>query len=188
MQDGSVAAFLSYDDGATVRRSLVARPAAGVSRERPAVAVSPDSTVSVVVTGTGSDGRSSMRLQRSRDRGRSWTSQELAVERGQWAGASLAVNKLGRLCIAAYHRAPSKGWHVRLATFTPGARPVYVDFASHDPVTPAGWATPPDAATAVAAGPDDRFHLLWTSVKVVSPVQSSNALLRNVWSVRTLST
>jgi hypothetical protein len=192
MQDGSVAAFLSYDDGITVHRSLVARPASAVSRERPTVAVAADGTVSVLVTGTGSDGRSSMQLRRSRDRGRTWSSQELAVERGQWAGASLAVNKRGRLAVAAYHRASSaKGWHVRLATFTPGARPVYVDFASHDPVTPSSWSRPPDQGTAVAAGPDDRFHLLWTSVKVVppaSPVTTDTALLRNVWSVRTLST
>jgi hypothetical protein len=161
-------------------------------RSRPAVAVGNDGTMSVVITTTAGDGRSSMLLRQSRDSGRTWSSQELAVERGQWAGASLAVNKRGRLALAAYHRASTaKGWHVRLAVFSPGRRPVYVDFASHDPVTPATWSTPPDDATAIAAGPDDRFHLLWTSVKVVppaSPVRTDTALLRNVWSVRTLST
>jgi hypothetical protein len=185
--DNAVTAFLSYDDFTTFTTHTVL-PAAGTSRERPGVAVAADGTVSVLVTATTA-GRSSMQLRRSRDRGRTWSSQELAVERGLWSGAALAVNNRGRLAITAYHRAtPKAGWHVRLATFSAGARPVYVDFASHDPVTPPGWASPPDVGTAVAAGPDGRFHLLWTSVKVVSPVQSSNALLRNVWSVRTLST
>lgn len=190
MVDGSAAAFTSSDDGRTLRRSVLAGPSKALARERPAVAVASDGTTTVLVTSTDpAKGRSSLQLRRSRDRGRTWSTQELAVEPGQWAGASLAVNRRGRLAVAAYHRATAKvGWHVRLAVFDAGRRPVYVDFASHDPVTPAMWSPPPDEGTALAAGPDSRFHLLWTSVKVTPPVLSGTPLLRNVWSVRTLST
>jgi hypothetical protein len=188
MTDGSVAAFLSYDDGATLRKSVIAAPSSA-ARARPSVAVGPDGVTSVVVAETAGDHRSSMQLRRTHDRGRSWTKQELAVERGEWAVPAIAVSRLGRICIAAYHRAkPGVGWHVRLAVFNAGRTPVYADFASHDPVTPKTWATPPDAGPAVAAGPDNLFHLVWSSVKVTPPVDTGTSLLRNVWSVRTLST
>jgi hypothetical protein len=157
------------------------------------VAVGPDGSTSVVVaTLTPHRERRTLLLLRSTDRGRTWRKQDVAIERGDWSGASLAVNKRGRLAIAAYHRTSREaGWHVRLATFTAGRRPVYVDFASHDPVTPKGWFDPPADATAVSPGPDSRFHLLWTSIKVVVPsdvVGNDTSLIRNVWSVRTLST
>lgn len=186
MADGSVAAFLSYDDGATFRRTVVA-PASSQSRTRPAVAVGPDGSTAVLVTSTAA-GQSSMLLRRTTN-GRSWTSQQVAAEKGAWAGGSLAINNRGRLAVAAYHRAStSVGFHVRLAVFDAGRTPVYVDFASHDPVTPKTWTMPPDEGTAVSAGPDGRFHLLWTSVKVTPPVDAGVSLLRNVWSVRTLTT
>jgi hypothetical protein len=188
MTDGTVAAFTSHDDGATLRKTAVTGTG---SWGRPAVAVGDDGSLSVLAATTADAARSSMLLRRSRDGGRTWTSQELAVERGVWAGAALAVNKRGRLAVAAYHRAaPAVGWHVRLATFDAARRPVYVDFANHDPVTPKGWSSPPDVAPALAAGPDSRFHLLWTSVKVTPPADTGTqtSLLRNVWSVRTLST
>ena len=187
MTDGSVAAFLSYDDGATLRKSVIAS-ASSATRGRPAVAVGYDGVTSIVFA-DANDGRSSMQLRRTHDRGRSWTRQDLAVEKGDWATPAIAVSRLGRICIAAYHRAkPGVGWHVRLAVFNAGRTPVYADFASHDPVTPKTWSTPPDAGPAVAAGPDNLFHLVWSSVKVTPPVDTGTALLRNVWSVRTLST
>jgi hypothetical protein len=194
MNDGAVAAFSSYDDGRTFHRSTAVRAGRSLLRERPAVAVGTDGTASVLVTSTDqSTSRSTLSLLRSSDRGRTWRAQDVTSEPGRWAGASLAVNKRGRLAIAAYHRRSSEaGWHVRLATFTAGRRPVYVDFASHDPVTPPGAAfEAPDAGTALAAGPDNRFHLLWTSIKVTVPddvIRGDVSLIRNVWSVRTLST
>lgn len=46
-----------------------------------------------------------------------------------------------------------------------------------------------DGAMSVrAAGPGAHFHLLWSSVKVTAPVPTEPSLVRNVWSVRTLST
>jgi hypothetical protein len=185
MSDGSVSAFLSYDDGATFRRTPLA-PSTTLTRPRPAVAVGADGSTAVLVTSTGS-GRSSMLLRRTTN-GRTWSTQELAAEKGTWAGAALAVNARGRIGISAYHRASSAaGFHVRLAVFDAGRTPVYVDFAGHDPVTPKTWTSPPDDGTALSAGPDGRFHLLWTSVKVTPPAETGTSLLRNVWSVRTLT-
>lgn len=186
---GAVTAWTSTDDGATFRPVALAGAPTGGARERPALVVGDDGTLSVAVS-TTTGASSAVTLHRSTDGGRTWRRQELASERGRWSGVSLATNRRGRLALAAYHRAPDQAWHVRLATFTPGQRPVYVDFASHDPVTPASWSQAPDAGTSVAAGPDGLFHLLWTSVKVTppaSPVDTHTALIRNVWSVRTLS-
>lgn len=186
--DGTVLAWTSHDDLGTLRRDVLAGPST-LERRRPAVAVASDGAMSVLVTTSGAE-RSSMLLRRTTDRGRTWSRQEIGVEPGLWAGASLAVNRRGRLAVAAYHRASGGGaWHVRLAVFDAGRRPVFVDFASHDPVTPKAWTRPPDVATALATGPDGRFHLLWTSVKVTPPAGGRElSLLRNVWSVRTLST
>jgi hypothetical protein len=194
MSDASVAAFSSFDDGRTFRQSTVVRSDRSRILDRPSVAVGPDGTASVLVTTTndGSRERTTLSLLRSKDRGKTWRRQDVAAEPGQWSGASLATNQRGRLAVAAYHRTNQEaGWHVRLATFDAGRRPVYVDFASHDPVTPKGWFNAPTDATALTAGPDSRFHLLWTSIKVVVPsdvVGNDTSLIRNVWSVRTLST
>jgi hypothetical protein len=196
MSDGSVAAFRSFDDGRTVQRSTILKADPSRVPERPSVAVGRDGTTSVVVVrSTASGERSTMSLLRSRTTSRTWTRQEVATEPGRWSGASLAVNGRGRLGLAAYHLAPGPadragaGWHVRLAVFTAGRTPLYVDFASHDPVAPPDFTTAPDNGTALAAGPDNRFHLLWTNVKVPAPGPvSGTPLLRNIWSVRTLST
>jgi hypothetical protein len=195
MSDGSVAAFRSYDDGRTVQRSTIVKADLNVTREHPSVAVGRDGTASVLVTTTVLGGDSAMTLLQSRNRSKSWTRQEIATERGHWSGASLAVNNRGRLGVAAYHLAHGKadvagaGWHVRLAVFSAGRTPLWVDFASHDPVAPADWGSAPDAGTAIADGPDGRFHVLWTGVKVPVPAPvHGSSLLRNVWSVRTLST
>ena len=195
MSDGSVAAFRSYDDGRTLQRSTIVKADRTLLREHPSVAVGRDGTASVLVTSTVSGGDSTMELLRSPDRSRSWSRQQIATERGRWAGASIAVNNRGRLGVAAYHLSHGKadvagaGWHVRLAVFSAGRTPLWVDFASHDPVAPADWGSPPDAGTAIADGPDGRFHVLWTAVKVPVPAPiHGSSVLRNIWSVRTLST
>jgi hypothetical protein len=198
MTDASVVAFTSFDDGRTFRKATLIPEDGTILAERPSVAVGPDGSISVVVSSLSQDRkRRTLSLFHSRNRGGIWHRQQVSTEPGMWSGASLAVNKRGRLGLAAYHLAPGRadragaGWHVRLAVFDAGRTPLWVDFASHDPVAPPGWANAPDAGTAITDGPDARFHLLWTAVKIRVPddvIGNNTSLLRNVWSVRTLST
>ena len=169
--------WTSRDAGASFTpQALPSSPA-----DAPSVAVGPDGTTWVLVTTTS--GR--IVVHRVPAKGRA-TSQDLSVGKGTWRGAALDVSKLGRLGLAAYYQVPGTDqWHVLVAIASPGKVPVWVDFASHDPVS--RDTTPPDDAPAVAFGPDNRLHLVWGSTKVTAP-GSPTRVLRNVWSVRTLST
>ncbi len=178
---GTADLWTSKDAGATfTRRQLNG----GSPIDTPSVAVAPDGSAWVLVT-TGPTGSTTLMSHHLTARGD--VMKNLASEKGTWRGAVLDISKKGRLGIAAYHVAPgAQGWHIRLSLASPGATPVWVDFASHDPVAAAST-TPPDSAPAIAFGPDSQLHLTWGSTKVTMP-GSTSALLRNVWSVRTLNT
>ena len=178
---GAVALWTSRDAGATFSKQLLTTTPA---LDPPSVSVGPDGTPWVLVT-TGNTAASHMTVYRV---ARSVTRQDLTSEKGLWRGVVLDVSVKGRLGLAGYHLTPGDrtGWHVHLAITTPGVAPVWVDFAGHDPVS-AGAAGPPDSGPAVAFGPDARLHVLWGSTKETVP-SSSTPLLRNIWSVRTLST
>jgi hypothetical protein len=174
---GEAVLWTSRDAGATFTPRVLR---GGLPDGAPSVSVGPDGTPWLLVTTTHG------RLGVHHVVGNRVTYQDLTTERGTWKGGVLDVSRTGRLGLAAYHRAPgSTGWHVRLAVTSPGKGPLWVDFASHDPVSTDS--APPDSAPAVAFGPDARLHLLWSSTKVTVP-GSTAPLLRNVWSVRTLST
>ncbi len=180
---GTADLWTSKDAGATfTRRQLNG----GVPLDTPSVAVAPDGSPWVLVT-SGPDGRTQLMVHHLTARGD--VMKDLASERGTWRGGVLDVSAKGRLGVAAYHLAPgATGWHVRLSVVSPGAAPLWVDFASHDPVAKATEG-PPDSGPAVAFGPDARLHLTWCSTKVRAPDPASDqALLRNLWSVRTLTT
>ena len=170
---------VSNDDGATFTRRV-----AGAADER-----SPDPRPSVDV---GPDGRlfalSGMRLSVSRDGGRRWATQDLAVERGEYRSTTLAVSPRGRVGIAAYRRsAAGQPWTVVTALFSAGSRPVLSDFANHDPVAPAGASAPASSRTALDFGTDGRMQLVWTSTYLHSS-DLDRPTLRNVWSIRSNST
>lgn len=169
--------WTSRDAGATFTAlALPSSPA-----DAPSASIGPDGTAWVLVTTTA--GR--IVVHRVPAKG-TVTTQDLSVGKGTWRGAALDVSKLGRLGLAAYYQVPGTGqWHVLVAITSPGKTPVWVDFASHDPVSLD--TTPPDDAPAVAFGPDNRLHLVWGSTKVTAG-DSPTRVLRNVWSVRTLST
>ncbi len=179
-QIGTADLWTSKDAGATFTR----RPLNGGSPlDTPSVSVAPDGSPWVLVT-SGPTGRTQLMAHHVTSRGT--VTKDLASEKGTWRGGVLDVSVKGRLGLAAYHLAPgATGWHVRLAIASPGASPLWVDFASHDPVS-APAEGPPDSAPAVAFGPDARLHLTWGSTKVTVP-DTTTALLRNVWSVRTLT-
>lgn len=175
-QLGTADLWTSKDAGATfTRRQLNG----GTPLDAPSVAVAPDGSPWVLVsTGT--------QLMSHHITARGDVMKDLASEKGTWRGGVLDVSKKGRLGLAAYHLAPGgKAWHARLSVVSPGVSPLWVDFASHDPVS-APTEGPPDSAPAVAFGPDSLLHVVWGSTKVTIP-GSTSALLRNIWSVRTLS-
>jgi hypothetical protein len=173
---GTADLWTSKDAGATfVRRQLNG----GVPVDAPSVSVAPDGSPWVLVSTGG-------QLMAHHLTTHGDVMKDLASEKGTWRGGVLDVSKKGRLGLAAYHLAPgAKAWHVRLSVVSPGATPLWVDFASHDPVS-APTEGPPDSAPAVAFGPDSLLHVVWGSTKVTVP-GSTSALLRNIWSVRTIS-
>ncbi len=179
---GAVALWTSKDAGTTFSRRVIAPASAPL--DPPSVTVGPDGAAWVLVT-TGSTTASRMTVYKIS--GARVSKQEVTSEKGLWRGAVLDVSRTGRLGLAAYHLRPGAkdGWHVRLAVTSPGRAPVWVDFASHDPVS-AVASGPPDSGPAIAFGPDARLHLLWASTKVTLP-GSDAPVLRNIWSVRTLS-
>ena len=143
---------------------------------RPQVDVGPDGTA-YVLTGT-----KLTRLQGGRP-----VTQDLALPRGEHAGLTFAVSNRGRIAATAYTRAsPAAGWHVQVAMFPPGSRPVWYDFADHDPVTPPGASAPPSPALSVDTDPLGRLQLVWSSTFLHSP-DLDRPLLRNVFAARSVT-
>jgi hypothetical protein len=73
---------------------------------------------------------------------------------------------------------------------TPGSRPVWYDFADHDPVTPNGAANPPSAATSLDTDPQGRLQMVWASTFLHSPSSAAELdrpLLRNVFAARSVT-
>ena len=179
-QIGTTDLWTSTDAGVTFTRKQLN---GGLPIGVPSVSVAPDGSAWVLVT-SGPDGGTQLMSHHVTSRGD--VMKDLASEKGTWRGGVLDVSVKGRLGLAAYHLAPrAKGWHVRLSVVSPGATPLWVDFASHDPVAGA-TATPPDSAPAIAFGRDALLRLTWGSAKATVP-GSTAPLVRNVWSVRTLS-
>jgi hypothetical protein len=165
----------STDGGATFARAS-AFPAQG----RPQLDVAPDGTPYVLA------GSKLVALRAGRV-----VVQDLALPRGEHSGTAFAVSNRGRVAASTYTRsAPGEGWHVQVAMFSPGSRPVWYDFADHDPVTPQGAAAPPSVATSVDTDPLGRLQLVWASTFLHSPStadQLDRPLLRNVFAARSVT-
>lgn len=162
----------SADSAASFRR--VASVPAGEGR--PQVDIGPDGTA-YVLRGT----------TLTRLRGGRAVAQDLQLPRGEVHGTAFAVSSRGRVAAATYTRAaPGAGWHVQVALFRPGSRPVWYDFADHDPVTPNGAGEPPSAATSVDTDPQGRLQLVWASTFLHSQ-ELDRPLLRNVFTARSVT-
>ena len=174
LEGSSIVLHSSRDGGATFRR--VAALAASAGAARPQVDVGPDGTP-YALAGT--------RLLRVR--GSRVTSQDLALPRGEHRGMAFAVSNRGRVAATVYTRAAAgAGWHVQVAMFSPGARPVWYDFSDHDPATPQGAAEPPSTATSVDTDPQGRLQMVWSSTFLHS-AEIDRPLLRNVFAARSVT-
>ena len=160
-------------DGAA---SFAAPTALGPATARPQADVGPDGTPYVL---------SGLRLTRL-VRGRAVT-QDLTVLRGEHRGASFAVSNRGRVAATTYRRSgPGEPWTVLVALFTPDTRPVWYDFADHDPATPQGASAPPALATSVDTDPRGRLQAVWASTFLHS-AELDRPLLRNVFAARSVT-
>lgn len=170
--DGSaVVLHRSQDGGATFRRAGAVPGSA-----HPQVDVGPDGSA-YVLSGT--------RLTRLRGTG--VTSQDLALPRGEHRGLAFAVSNRGRVAVTAYTRtSPDAGWHVLVAMFSPGSRPVWYDFADHDPATPQRASLPPALATSVDTDPQGRLQMVWSST-FLHAAELDRPLLRNVFAARSVT-
>ena len=178
---GARAVWAACSDGALHRSTdggaVFALVARGASGARPQVDVGPDGTPFVLSGATV-----------SRLRGTRLVAQDLALPRGDVRGLSFAVSSRGRVAVGAYTRAAAgQGWHVQVTLFTPGTRPVWYDFANHDPVTPQGASEPPSVATGVDTDPKGRLQLVWASTFLHS-AEVDRPLLRNVFTARSVTT
>ena len=170
--DGSVVLHESRDAGATFTR----RTSVAAASPRSQVDVAPDGAP-YVLTGT-----TLARLQDGR-----LVLQQLQMPRGEHAGLAYAVSNRGRIAATAYTRAsPAAGWHVQVAMFAPGSRPVWYDFSDHEPVTPPGASAPPSPALSMDTDPLGRLQLVWSSTFLHSP-DLDRPLLRNVFAARSVT-
>ena len=160
------------DAGATFTR----RAATPAGADRVQVDVGPDGTAYALV------GTRLLALRSGRLLG-----QDLALPRGDVRGTSFAISNRGRVAMTTYHRgAPGETWTVPVALFSPGSRPVWYDFADHDPATPSGASQPPSDATSIDTDPQGRLQMVWSSTFLHSG-ELDRPLLRNVFTARSVT-
>lgn len=174
LEGGDVVLHTSTDDGRTFRaRRLGAADVRGGDAGLPQVDIGRDGVPAVL---------SGMVLRRLTTAG--VTTQDLRSEAGDYRATALAVSAKGRVGVAAYRLLPGgSGWNVVVTVFSPGARPVWSDFAFHDPAGRSAAAGPPSDRVSVDVDPLGRISAVWTATRLHS-AELDRPLLRNVWSVR----
>lgn len=183
---GATRAVVACRDGAAVTRTVVdlvsgrttttpLGPAdtRGGAPGTPSVDLAADGS-SVVLSGT--------RLWRTTAAGRTST-QELRTEGGDHRATNVAVSHKGRVGVAAYRKGAQGTWNVVVTVFTPGRRPVWSDFAFHDPASPPSASEPPSGRLAVDFDDKGRVQVLWTAT-FLHQADLDVPLLRNIWAVR----
>ena len=172
VEAGSLVLHESRDAGTSFTR----RSTAPTGTDRVQVDVGPDGTPYVLA------GTRLLRLRAGR-----LIAQDLALPRGEVQGTSFAVSNRGRIAMTTYHRrAPGEPWTVPVALFSPGSRPVWYDFADHDPAAPAGATVPPSEWTSVDTDPSGRLQMVWSSTFLHS-AELDRPLLRNVFTARSVT-
>jgi hypothetical protein len=110
---------------------------------------------------------------------------DLRSEPGDYRSTAVAVSNRERIAVGGYRKGKNGAWDVVVTLFTPGSKPIWVDFAYHDPAALPG-AAPPSDRVSVDTDPKGRLQLLWT-VNQVLPVDVDRPLLHNVWAVRSIT-
>jgi hypothetical protein len=111
---------------------------------------------------------------------------DLRSEPGDYRSTAVAVSNRERIAVGGYRRGKSGAWDVVVTLFTPGSKPVWVDFAYHDPAALPGAGGPPSERVSVDTDPLGRLQLMWT-VNQALPVDVDRPLLHNVWAVRSIT-
>jgi hypothetical protein len=115
------------------------------------------------------------------------TTQDVASEGGDHRVTDLAVSPAGRVGVAAYRRLPGATWNIVVTLFTAGSKPVWSDFAYHDPVSPQGSSAPASGRVSIDMDERGRIQVVWTATHLHS-AELSTPLLRNVWAARSVTT
>ena len=168
---GTLWAYASADDGHTFERFKVGSyKAFDATFSWPTVSVGPDGTVwALYVDATALDSNNNptgnkLMLFRSRDHGRTWSSQNITSLRGRYEYGWLAVSSDGsRLGLGVYYKpTAADAWRVYGAIWTPGAVPALVSLDPQNPVTPAGASEAPGDLMGSFFGPDGKLSVVWT--------------------------
>lgn len=174
LDGGRIVLHTSTDDGRTFRtRVLGPADTRGGDAGLPSLDLAADGVPTVL---------SGLVLRRVLPRG--VTTQDLRSEAGTYRATTLTVSDRGRVGVAAYRLLPrASGWNVVVTVLAPGSRPVWADFAFHDPAGRSAAAGPPSDRLSADMDPLGRVHVLWTATRLHS-AELDAPLLRNVWSVR----
>jgi hypothetical protein len=142
---GTVWAYVSSDDGHSFERHEAGTTYAAdePSSSWPGVAVSPDGTVWALhvehaAANAGHAASDVVRLLRSRDRGRTWTSEDITPLPGRYESASLALSPDGRrFGLGVYFKpSPAAPWRVYGAVWIPGTAVRLVSIDESHPAEP----------------------------------------------------
>jgi hypothetical protein len=141
---GTVWAYASSDDGHSFERHPAGTySGSDPSTSWPTVAVAPDGTVwALHVDGAESGTRRAagnvIRLFRSRNHGRTWTSEDITPLPGRYESASMALSPDGRrFGLGVYFKSsPASPWRVYGAVWIPGTLPRLVSLDERHPAEP----------------------------------------------------
>jgi hypothetical protein len=181
--EGTLWAYVSRDNGATYTRYEVGHYNADAETyDWPLVTVAPNGDVWALHVDAGKVKRSGnsfeiltnrLNLYRSRDRGRTWSRQDITPVKGRYRWGGLTVSANGRLALAIHHR-PDKSspWRVYAASFRPGAIPALVSVDHAHPVYDASNPEPPSEMIGIAFAPDGSLNVAWTRMETLGPIQT----------------
>jgi len=175
---GTIWAYASEDDGRTFERYKVAGyKALDTTFSWPTVSVGPDGTVWALYVDAGTlDANNDpitnrLMLFKSRDAGRTWTSQDITPMAGRYEYGWLAISADGKqLGLGVYYKpAAADPWRVYGAVWNPGAKPSLVSLDQNNPVTPPGAKGAPADLMGSYFGPDGKLSVVWTRYVVSVP-------------------
>ncbi len=161
---GKLYAYVTNDDGKTFSRYNM-----GTYNDDdqwstyPSVAVAKDGTVYALYADLAKNGNRLI-LYSSKTKGVTWTKRDVTPKAGQIRYSWLDIAPNGTLGIAYYYRSGTADWHVWAGTAKPGKAFTVAPVAPKQPVAGSGFASPFGDYFMCAFGPDNKLHVVWTSI------------------------
>lgn len=179
--------YVSPDRGKTWKRYTIGSYKPASTDSYPTVEVGRDGVLHAmhVSANPNEPGEELIKLYRSTNHGKSWTTQNITPKRGKFVYAWLGVSPDGKkLGMGTYYRpGPGKPWKVYGAVWKPGQQPVLTSLDDKNPVNDASAASPPGDFLTANFSPDGKLNVVWT--RVVNKV-AGNTIERDIYFARSL--